>query len=139
MAQINRLDGINSVLGVYSQSSSNVQANQNHPSSAAQVNRSDGTNKEQGLNTVQTDRRHPLNDTANANATGGGGPVDQFVRSESSSEVDRLTALVEQQPEVDEQKVERLREAIENGSFEIDSQKVAEKILETGINLNPPA
>ena len=64
-----------------------------------------------------------------------GSAEDKFVLSSQSSEVSSIKERVHQLPDVDTEKVERLRELIQNGNYEIDSQKVADNILAASISL----
>ena len=64
-----------------------------------------------------------------------GSAEDKFVLSSQSSEVSSIKERVHQLPDVDTEKVERLRELIQNGNYEIDSQKVADNILAASVSL----
>ena len=75
------------------------------------------------------------NSTASTNATRPTGQ-DQFILSPQSSEVNRIKQQLDKIPEVDEQKVAALRERVNNGTYAVTSQQVAEKILVSGIKLN---
>ena len=75
------------------------------------------------------------NSTTSTNATRPTGQ-DQFVLSPQSSEVNRIKQQLDEIPEVDEQKVATLRERVNNGTYAVTSQQVAEKILVSGIKLN---
>ena len=75
------------------------------------------------------------NSTASTNATRPTGQ-DQFILSPQSSEVNRIKQQLDEIPEVDEQKVAALREHVNNGTYAVTSQQVAEKILVSGIKLN---
>lgn len=75
------------------------------------------------------------NSTASTNATRPIGQ-DQFILSPQSSEVNRIKQQLDEIPEVDEQKVAALRERVNNGTYAVTSQQVAEKILVSGIKLN---
>ncbi len=75
------------------------------------------------------------NSTASTNATRPTGQ-DQFILSPQSSEVNRIKQQLDEIPEVDEQKVATLRERVNNGTYAVTSQQVAEKILVSGIKLN---
>lgn len=75
------------------------------------------------------------NSTASTNATRPTGQ-DQFILSPQSSEVNRIKQQLDEIPEVNEQKVAALRERVNNGTYAVTSQQVAEKILVSGIKLN---
>lgn len=66
-------------------------------------------------------------DNAQANATGSAGESVQL-----SPEAQRLQQASEKlsgQPSVDQERVAKLREAIADGSYQVDSQRVASKLL----------
>ncbi len=75
------------------------------------------------------------NSTASTNATRPTGQ-DQFILSPQSSEVNRIKQQLDEIPEVNEKKVAALRERVNNGTYAVTSQQVAEKILVSGIKLN---
>ena len=60
---------------------------------------------------------------------------DGFVQSAKSSEVSRIKEKVNQLPDVDLEKVEKLRQMIKDGSYIADSQKIAENLLATSIKV----
>ena len=66
---------------------------------------------------------------------GSGSVEDKFVLSSQSSEVSSIKERVHQLPDVDMEKVERLRQLIQNGNYEIDSQKMADSILADSVSL----
>ena len=63
-----------------------------------------------------------------------GSAEDKFFLSSQSSELSSIQEQVHQLPDVDMVKVERLRQLIQNGNYEIDSQKMAGNILATSVN-----
>ena len=87
--------------------------------------------RQQKLSKTQPDGKS----NAVADAKGGTGQ-DEVVLSSRSEEVNQIKQQLNQLPEVDEQKVARLREQINNGSYNINSQQVADKILTSGLNPN---
>ena len=64
-----------------------------------------------------------------------GSAEDKFFLSSQSSEVGSIKDRVHQLPDVDMSKVERLRQLIQNGNYEIDNQKMADSILADSISL----
>ena len=60
---------------------------------------------------------------------------DGFVQSAKSSEVSRIKEKVNQLPDVDLEKVEKLRQMIKDGSYIADSQKIAENLLATSVKV----
>jgi negative regulator of flagellin synthesis FlgM len=59
--------------------------------------------------------------------------IDGVTISKQSNELDQIRQQVVDSPEVDSEKVARLRELISNGEYTVDSAQVAEKILATGV------
>jgi flagellar biosynthesis anti-sigma factor FlgM len=106
----------------------------------AQVNRADALNEALSVlrqKKIQTNRNEQLPAAVNANPRAANGRVDEFVPSSDINEVNRLREEVNRLPDIDEEKVAQLREAIRNGTFTVDSHKISEKILAAGIHLNP--
>tara|TARA_B100000470_G_C19792692_1_gene392889 strand:- start:950 stop:1336 length:387 start_codon:yes stop_codon:yes gene_type:complete len=82
---------------------------------------------------VQTSKTNPY-----LNAEEGKGikaEQDGFVQSAKSSEVSRIKEKANQLPDVDLEKVEKLRQMIKDGSYIADSQKIAENLLATSIKM----
>ena len=82
---------------------------------------------------VQTSKTNPY-----LNAEEGKGikaEQDGFVQSAKSSEVSRIKEKVNQLPDVDLEKVEKLRQMIKDGSYTADSQKIAENLLATSVKV----
>jgi negative regulator of flagellin synthesis FlgM len=55
---------------------------------------------------------------------------DKISLSGQSKEVSELKAAIDQLPDVRTDKVDALKKAIDTGSYNIDSKKIAQKILE---------
>ena len=82
---------------------------------------------------VQTSKTNPY-----LNAEEGKGikaEQDGFVQSAKSSEVSRIKEKANQLPDVDLEKVEKLRQMIKDGSYIADSQKIAENLLATSVKV----
>lgn len=82
---------------------------------------------------VQTSKTNPY-----LNAEEGKGikaEQDGFVQSAKSSEVSRIKEKANQLPDVDLEKVEKLRQMIKDGSYIADSQKIAENLLATSVKI----
>jgi negative regulator of flagellin synthesis FlgM len=58
-----------------------------------------------------------------------GGQGDRVELSEQAKTIQAAHRLIQQIPEVDEEKVARIKEQIASGTYRVDSQKTAEKIL----------
>ena len=74
------------------------------------------------------------NATANGIEPGAVAGQDQFVLSDRSAEVNRITEALGDVPEVDEENVARLRDEINSGTYTVNTQQTAERILAMGIN-----
>jgi negative regulator of flagellin synthesis FlgM len=55
---------------------------------------------------------------------------DQVHLSGKAKELDAIKQVIQQMPEIRTEKVEALKKAIQEGSYQVDSLKVAGKILE---------
>ena len=55
---------------------------------------------------------------------------DQVHISEKAKDIEELRQVIHQMPEIRTDKVEALKKAIQEGSYQVDSLKVAGKILE---------
>ena len=82
---------------------------------------------------IQSKKNNPYQKMRNDQVKGSA--EDKFDLSPQSSEVSSIKERVHQLPDVDMEKVERLRELIQNGNYEIDSQKVADNILAASVSL----
>ncbi len=58
------------------------------------------------------------------------GESDKISLSGKAQEINELKALINDLPDIRTEKVEELKKAIDAGSYNIDSNKVAEKMLE---------
>ena len=54
---------------------------------------------------------------------------DRIELSVRSREIQHLNALIQSTPDVRETKVEQIRSAIENGTYNVKAEKIADKIL----------
>ncbi len=55
---------------------------------------------------------------------------DKISLSEKAREISELKSLIDQLPDIRRDKVEAVKKAIDTGTYNFDSMKVAEKILE---------
>ncbi len=85
---------------------------------------------EQRAQSVQDTTRPTAPDRRDQGA--GAGPVaqDRVILTEAASRLQDLQKIVTAAPEVDMQRVDQLRGAIADGSFQIDSNSVAQKLLQ---------
>ncbi len=55
---------------------------------------------------------------------------DTVVITEAAAKFHAIEKSISQQPEVDQARVEALRQAVANGTYQIDPQRIAEKLLQ---------
>ncbi len=86
---------------------------------------------EQRAQTVQ-DTNNPATTPAQRDANSESGAIaqDSVILTEAASRLQDLQNVVTAAPEVDMQRVDQLRGAIADGSFQVDSNSVAEKLLQ---------
>ena len=82
---------------------------------------------------VQTSKNNPYQQVRSDQVTGS--EEDKFVLSSQSSEVNSIKERVHQLPDVDMEKVERLRQLIKSGDYKVDNRKLADNILAASLNL----
>ena len=82
---------------------------------------------------IQSKKNNPYQKMRNDQVKGSA--EDKFDLSPQSSEVSSIKERVHQLPDADMEKVERLRQLIQNGNYEIDSQKMADSILAASVSL----
>jgi negative regulator of flagellin synthesis FlgM len=58
--------------------------------------------------------------------SGSGG--DRVTLSETATRLSDLTRTVSEQPVVDSNRVEQIRQAIQNGSYQVDPQRIADRL-----------
>ncbi len=83
---------------------------------------------------VQTNKENPYLKTQDGKEIKA--KQDGFVQSAKSSEVSSIKEKIDQLPDVDLERVEKLRQMIKDGSYIADSQKTAENLLATSIKVD---
>jgi negative regulator of flagellin synthesis FlgM len=73
--------------------------------------------------------------TANPVKTGGDAAMDKISLTATATQLQSLQQKIAALPAVDEQKVAALRAAIEDGSYQVDSQKLARNMIDFEGNL----
>lgn len=76
------------------------------------------------LSPQQTDKQADINQSTQQVRTG-----EQVQLSKDARQLQRLTDKIAAQPEVNTDKVAQLKQAIAEGSYKIDNQRVADKLL----------
>lgn len=67
--------------------------------------------------------------TAAAAKPAGASPGVKLSLTDMASKLEKITQGLKEQPDVDEARVARIQQAIENGSYELNAQRIAEKFL----------
>ena len=97
------------------------------------INGTSRLRSQQHAERIQSRKNNPYQKMRNDQVKGSA--EDKFVLSSQSSEVSSIKERVHQLPDVDMEKVERLRQLIQNGNYEIDNQKMADGILADSVSL----
>ena len=97
------------------------------------INGSNPLRPHQQTGKIQTSKNNPYQQVRNDQVTGN--EEDKFVLSSQSSEVNSIKERVHQLPDVDMEKVERLRQLIKSGDYKVDNRKLADNILAASLNL----
>ena len=97
------------------------------------INSSNPLRPRQQTEKVQTSKNNPYKQVRSNQVTGSG--EDKFALSSQSSEVNSIKERVHQLPDVDMEKVERLRQLIKSGDYKVDSRKMADNILAVSLSL----
>jgi negative regulator of flagellin synthesis FlgM len=82
----------------------------------------------QKLDLQQQNQRSPK--TGEGSSTSGNDRIELSVRGR---EIQQLNALIRSTPDIREAKVEQVRSAIENGTYNVKAEKIADKILGGGL------
>lgn len=81
---------------------------------------------------VEVARKEP---TVSQNQTGRPSSSDTVTLTDAAAQLRSLESTLGELPVVDSQRVEDLQRAIENGSYEVDTQRIADKMLQFEANL----
>lgn len=76
---------------------------------------------------------------ASQQETGKSSATDTVSLSDNAVQLGKVENAVAATPVVDAQRVEELRQAISNGSYEVDAKKVADKLMQFESILKPEA
>jgi negative regulator of flagellin synthesis FlgM len=72
-------------------------------------------------------------DSSENNAKKAPAKTDTVVISDAAKRIQEVRSQLDAIPEVDEEKVARLKQEIENGTYEINADKIAGKIISEGL------
>ena len=97
------------------------------------INSASRLRSQQHAERIQSRKNNPYQKMRNDQVKGSA--EDKFDLSPQSSEVSSIKERVHQLPDADMEKVEQLRRLIQNGNYEIDSQKMADSILAASVSL----
>ena len=97
------------------------------------INGTSRLRSQQHAERIQSRKNNPYQKMRNDQVKGSA--EDKFVLSSQSSEVSSIKERVHQLPDVDMEKVERLRQLIQSGDYKVDNRKLADNILATSLNL----
>ncbi len=91
----------------------------------------DGKNPLAGLNTnlQRVDAQAQRQNAPKANAEGPKTDNDRIELSVRSREIQQLDELIRSTPDIREARVEEVRRAIENGTYNVRAEKIADKII----------
>lgn len=92
-------------------------------------------NSQTGSTRAKTDN-NSVTEPQPAAGTPSSGSADEVRLSEAMQALQSADKRLADTPEVDEKRVEALRAAIENGSYQIDFQRVAERMLDLESSLD---
>ena len=70
--------------------------------------------------------------TRSANSATDSSPVDNVELSQQALSLTSLEARINEAPDVDTARVESIRQSIEDGSYTIDADAIADKLLNSG-------
>ena len=88
-------------------------------------------------NNDDTHVKRPSDDSSAQQETGQSSTTDTVSLSEGAVQLGKLESAVANLPVVDAKRVEQIKQAIDNGSYEIDSVKVADKLMQFEHILKP--
>lgn len=77
---------------------------------------------------VEGDTRRPQQSDAGADTTSGQGTRVDL--SPDARNIEAAEKALQEQPDIDDEKVAELREALQSGSFTVDAEKLAQKMLD---------
>ena len=95
-----------------------------------EIEKSQGIQIDAYVNQVQEKNKV---DHSNNKADNAAVKTDTVVISDAAKRVQEIRSQLDEIPDVREEKVAQLRQQIENGTYEIEPDKIAEKIISEGL------
>ena len=91
-----------------------------------------------GLNSPRTQGSDPSQASSQAEATGSqtpqpaetSRPADTVKLTDAAQQLNRLESQIREQPVVDAQRVDQVRQAVEDGTYQVDARGVAQKLMQ---------
>lgn len=74
---------------------------------------------------------------ADKGAASSASPASEAVSSKRSDGLQGIEAALARVPEVDHEKISALRQAIADGSYQVDTAKLADRLIQLEASLNP--
>ena len=95
-----------------------------------EIEKSQGIQIDAYVNQVQEKNKV---DPSNNKADNAAVKTDTVVISDAAKRIQEIRSQLDEVPDVREEKVAQLRQQIENGTYEIEPDKIAEKIIAEGL------
>lgn len=94
------------------------------------INRLNGAKSfQQSVNTEHSKSDKAVESAGNSSSSG----ADSVKISQQARQINDLQQAIAQAPDIDTKKVEEIRQSLENGQYEMNSSKIAQKILEMDV------
>ncbi|MEM8491635.1 MAG: flagellar biosynthesis anti-sigma factor FlgM [Pseudomonadota bacterium] len=81
--------------------------------------------------TRRSGQSSPSGESAGSGAAGAAGSAESLSLTRAAEELNALETRLRELPRVDEARVAELRESIESGSYQVDSQRIADRLIAT--------
>ncbi|MDT8311309.1 MAG: flagellar biosynthesis anti-sigma factor FlgM [Methylophaga sp.] len=87
------------------------------------------TNAPGGVNNPRSNSVDDKSSTAKT-STDAASAADKFSLTDDANQLQALQQMIADMPEIDKQRIADLRAAIENGEYQVDSQKLAQNMID---------
>jgi negative regulator of flagellin synthesis FlgM len=95
-----------------------------------EIEKSQGVQIDAYVNQVQDKNKADVAENKSDNTAA---KTDTVVISDAAKRIQEVKSQLDEVPDVDEEKVARLRNEIENGTYNIDADKIAGKMIREGL------